>query len=457
MLHQDVGQIFKSEKTPEGFLRVWLTVSRIGDLKYYNNDGTERIETLTGEELFNKDSLDTAWGKPITLNHPDEEEGVTSKNFKKYAVGLTQQGMVVNGDFLTIVGVLTDPDAIAIAKKGAEVSAGYHTELVEKGGKLHQTKRRYNHFAVLSGDRKGRAGKDVRIHADAFRCDAIAEEDLSLDRYWSTKARENLPENQFAGSDRSYPISNAEDIRNAWSLAGQSKGLPPDDIRRNVIRIAKRLNLTDALPKTAVQWAREKNIRLDRRNPIMQKITLDSIEYEVEDRELTKAIIALNNDRDAKISELQQAKVNLAEKEATIASLEQQQETLRAERNDATIGEEIKERLQLWQEIGDRIDFDPALSSLAIKRKYLDKVSPDLVARTDGYKSEPEKEAWLSGLYELKKPSQDRDRQDAIDKTNEHLNQLNNNSKQEENLNPLEKARINYTKRVEGASRDATN
>lgn len=166
----DKGEITKVERTKEGALRVWATVSRTGDLTYYGPDGHSFIERVTAEELFRPDSLNTAWGKPITVGHPVTEEGepipVTPDNSPNYRVGSTMQSMQrVSDQFLTLVAVIDDARGIAEIERGTrEISAGYYREPVVIDGVIHQTNRNYNHFAIVP---HGRAGSAVRLHVDA--------------------------------------------------------------------------------------------------------------------------------------------------------------------------------------------------------------------------------------------------------------------------------------------------
>lgn len=162
-----------------------MTVSRVGELLYRNDDGSTRTEIVTPETLFDKQSLDTAWGKPITYLHPPGGL-ITSQNVAKYQKGMTQQSMLINENFLTLAGVVTDAETIEAIKTGSsvQVSAGYLTGLLERSdGLFEQINRRYNHFAVVP---LGRAGEEVRIHTDGgeenveqWRCDAVAD-DLEL-------------------------------------------------------------------------------------------------------------------------------------------------------------------------------------------------------------------------------------------------------------------------------------
>jgi hypothetical protein len=166
----DKGMITAVERTTEGALRVWATVSRTGDLTYYGPDGQPFVERVTADELFRADSLNTAWGKPITVGHPVTDEGepipVTPDNMAAYRVGSTGQSMQqINGQFLTLVAVIDDAKGIAEIERGTrEISAGYYREPVVTDGVIHQTNRDYNHFAIGP---QGRAGAKVRLHVDA--------------------------------------------------------------------------------------------------------------------------------------------------------------------------------------------------------------------------------------------------------------------------------------------------
>ncbi|MBP0021040.1 MAG: DUF2213 domain-containing protein [Cyanobacteria bacterium SBLK] len=173
----DSGRIFKSEITPEGFLRVWMTVSRAGKLRYRNHDGSIRTEIVEPKELFRSDSLDTAWGKPVTIHHPKER--INIDNARDLMRGMTQQGIVINDNFLTIAAVFTDREAIDAINNGLDkVSAGYDVDIVERSDELYQTNRIYEHFALTN---RPRGGDELEVHhtyhQDTFRCDAVLESD----------------------------------------------------------------------------------------------------------------------------------------------------------------------------------------------------------------------------------------------------------------------------------------
>jgi hypothetical protein len=75
---------------------------------------------------------------------------------------------------------------------------------------------------------------------------------------WTAASREAYfkahPEN-FAGPNKTYPIKDASDVEDAARLIGQAQN--PDAVKRKLISIAKRLGLTDALPKAWMTRAQE--------------------------------------------------------------------------------------------------------------------------------------------------------------------------------------------------------
>ncbi len=60
------------------------------------------------------------------------------------------------------------------------------------------------------------------------------------------ETRDKLPDWQFAGPHRSFPINSQEDVEDAARLIGHAED--PTEVRRNIIKIAKKLHLK--LPKT---------------------------------------------------------------------------------------------------------------------------------------------------------------------------------------------------------------
>lgn len=55
----------------------------------------------------------------------------------------------------------------------------------------------------------------------------------------------------FAGEGMSFPIASPEDVRRAWSSVGRSDQ-PTEKLQRNILRIAKKHNWTNGLPKAVL-------------------------------------------------------------------------------------------------------------------------------------------------------------------------------------------------------------
>jgi hypothetical protein len=165
-LHFDSGTIYKTEMTPEGFLRLHMTIAKAGELKYYNKDGSERVEVVTPEVLFDAKSIDSFKMKPLTNpNHPPVM--LNADNAKHYSKGMTGNLVTLDGDFLGIVATVTDSEAIKNIQSGKtrEVSCGYLAGTRQRSdGKFDQLYRMGNHITICE---RGRAGSDVKVSMDS--------------------------------------------------------------------------------------------------------------------------------------------------------------------------------------------------------------------------------------------------------------------------------------------------
>jgi hypothetical protein len=165
-LHFDRGTIFKHEDTPEGFLRLHMTIAKVGELKYFNKDGSDRLEVVTPEVLFDSKSIDSFKMKPITSpNHPPVM--LNADNAGAYSKGMTGNLVTIDGDFLGIVATVTDSETIRGIKSGRtkQVSCGYMAGTRQRSdGKFDQVYRLGNHVTICE---QGRAGADVRVNVDS--------------------------------------------------------------------------------------------------------------------------------------------------------------------------------------------------------------------------------------------------------------------------------------------------
>lgn len=160
-------------ETAEGFLICRnVPIARIGDQKYYayelQLDGDPNREIMVHryeEDVFDKATIASFEGKPVTDTHPSES--VDPENFSELAKGHAQN-VRREGNFLIADLYINDKDLIDQIQSGAkkEVSCGYLCTYVPEGDDYKQTKIRGNHVAVVQ---YGRAGREVAIQ------DAAAE------------------------------------------------------------------------------------------------------------------------------------------------------------------------------------------------------------------------------------------------------------------------------------------
>jgi hypothetical protein len=165
------------EKTPDGFLRVRGTFSRVGCLSYKRADGSTQVEYRPEEEVAHRDSILSLGGLPVTLEHPPEL--LTPANTRQYQRGSTGTEVKYDNGFVKGVVILTDAELIAAVERGdaRELSIGYRVQIdrtpgvTATGEHYDAIQRRIvgNHLAVT---KEGRSGSEVRLHMDsAFSID----------------------------------------------------------------------------------------------------------------------------------------------------------------------------------------------------------------------------------------------------------------------------------------------
>lgn len=309
----DNGRILKHEVTPEGYLRVYARVAKVGELEYQNLDGSKRIEVVTRDVLFNKDSINSLKTIPVTLGHPTER--VTSINATKYSKGLTTPYVIIDGDYLGVVTTLIDAETIAAVQNGdaVELSCGYDAEKeVQSDSKVLQLTRKYNHISV---EPRGRAGRDVKFQLDA--------EDT-----WTQSTELNY---------------DAESIQ--FEL--------------------NKFFTQDALTVQLNPQSTQKN---------MYTFTLDGIEFQTDNLDLSKhaksvdvALVAAKTDLAALNADKAVLTAECDKLKGQIEATQKQLDDLLAEeskQNTDAIGSEIALRLETWQKvlpvlIKDKADFKP--------------------------------------------------------------------------------------------------
>jgi uncharacterized protein len=177
----DYGQVTKSEKTDEGYLKVWCKAARVGTQLYTRGDGSQVREYRPEDEVSDPDSLASFGMKAVTLNHP--KVLLDSKTTKLHQVGHAGSHVRFSDGFVEVALVITDQDAIESIERGdtQEVSAGYRVDYdptpgVTPTGESYdgiQRNIKVNHIALCN---RARAGRNARLLLDSCdRNDAVAE------------------------------------------------------------------------------------------------------------------------------------------------------------------------------------------------------------------------------------------------------------------------------------------
>lgn len=170
--HFDESSIAIDEVT--GWLTMDGTAALVGVMQY-DDEGGVRTEYVPPETLADVESLLAA---PLTIQHPPRNLDIDTT--KKYQVGSVLSAKL-DGDKLRVRIRVTDSEAIAAIQAGTrELSPGYLAELDRTpghwSGKKYdavQTKRRYNHLALVDRARGGRQARldSSRKSLDSWRAD----------------------------------------------------------------------------------------------------------------------------------------------------------------------------------------------------------------------------------------------------------------------------------------------
>jgi hypothetical protein len=162
----------KPVRMDNGFMRVPITVTRVGIFVYRLDDGTEWREFRPESEVFDPASMGSLKGVPATNEHPSFGL-ITADNARDVMIGYTSDEVQRVDETLASYMTITEAGTIKEVERGdkQEVSAGYLCDLEIRSGTWRgerydaiQRRIRYNHVAITG---KGRAGPEVRIHLDS--------------------------------------------------------------------------------------------------------------------------------------------------------------------------------------------------------------------------------------------------------------------------------------------------
>lgn len=173
----DAVDISGTRTTADGYLVADVRCARTGIQQYRASDiglpGDGLVNVYRPEAVvFDKASLATFAGKPVTMGHPSEP--VTADNWRALAVGDVGTEIARDGEFVRVPLKLMDAAAIRAVQAGIrQISMGYTTALsVEDGtapdGTPYQAVQtgpiRINHLAIVP---QARGGSSLRIGDDA--------------------------------------------------------------------------------------------------------------------------------------------------------------------------------------------------------------------------------------------------------------------------------------------------
>lgn len=176
--------------TGDGYLVADARIARTGIQIYAGREvgkpDMDQVRVYRPEaEVFAEDALASFAHRPVTNDHPAEP--VSSKNWKRHAVGQLGGDVARDGTFVRVPMVLMDGDAIADVQAGKrELSCGYTCDLKFEAGTTPegeaydaiQTNIRGNHLAIVSA---GRAGSDCHIGDGADKEKAMTLKTVTVD------------------------------------------------------------------------------------------------------------------------------------------------------------------------------------------------------------------------------------------------------------------------------------
>jgi hypothetical protein len=169
LFHTQVDISQNKALTPEGFLICKdVIIARTGPQLYFKGEvpvtadatGMVSIER-NPEDVFDAQAIASFEGKPITMHHPEDLDGVTPDNWSELSKGHAQnvrQGTGIEQDVLKADFIIMEKSTIDAVMSGEirEVSCGYNADYVELGvGKGKQMNIRGNHIALVD---RGRCG-----------------------------------------------------------------------------------------------------------------------------------------------------------------------------------------------------------------------------------------------------------------------------------------------------------
>ena len=280
-------------------------------------------------------------------------------------------------------------------KKG--VSLGYEVGTVPVQGnwdgmpyQFEQSEPFYaDHLAVVANPRARGALIKRFDSEDDWACQVCTDSGV-----WDLERRNSLQSGAmhgaFAGQDLSFPIASKADVADAWLSSFRTDS--EDQVRSNILAIAKEYGWQDGLPSSAIAWAQERDIPLKSRTTTQKRKTMATVNFDggvtLEiPNEAIGPITALKSRADAQAAELAKFRADAAELKAKADADAAELATLRADM-DAMKKKKMEEDEEM-QETYDSYVFEKAradaLEAEAQNRADSDDVSTEVASRIDAY------------------------------------------------------------------------
>lgn len=190
--------------TADGYLVGEVRCARTGVQQYHASDvglvGDGMVNVYRPEEtVFDKASLATFAGKPVTLLHPSVP--VTADNWREHAVGDVGEDIARDGEFVRVPIKLMDAAVIKAVQDGTrEISMGYTCGIEIKDGTapdgtpyqaVQTGPLRINHLAIVP---KARGGAELRVGdgADKWGAAPVADHQPGLAPITKSKQEKDM-------------------------------------------------------------------------------------------------------------------------------------------------------------------------------------------------------------------------------------------------------------------------
>ena len=173
-----IGQV---RDTADGYLVALSRVARTGVHDYLAHElglmGSHVVRVMRHpDDVFAKDAMTSLSHAPVTVDHPAVM--VDADNWRELAVGEVGEGVLRDGEWLSVPLILKDAKGISAARTThKEISMGYTANLVDAPAgsdwDLEMKDIRFNHLAIVP---KGRAGSEARIGDGAVNWGAAPQQ-----------------------------------------------------------------------------------------------------------------------------------------------------------------------------------------------------------------------------------------------------------------------------------------